>query len=255
MFDIQPQGTGWHYEKLCFEFYTVLRRFGLSVDIISPHHDLTGYALAIAPSLPVIPGDLFTRAKHSNTRLFFGPRSGSKTRDYQIPTQSPFENLSHIRSESLRDGAVLDVDMDEQIYRAKIWRDFVKTQRNGQARFTDGFPAFIQGKNYDYLAAWPETKWLRAILKENLEDLNIKTQWLPKDLRIRHSSDKVFAFNYGSKNIDLTRFAPDAYYVVGGSTLPPAGVSVWGAQTSAFTIRSTKRTKTSSGVWSSFMRV
>jgi len=248
MFDIQPQGTGWHYEKLCFEFYTVLRRLGLSIDIISPHHDLTGYALAIAPSLPVIPDNLFTRAKASNTKLFFGPRSGSKTKDYQLPSASPFKSLTHIRSESLRQGASLNINMDEQFYRAKTWRDFLETSETIQASFEDGAPAYIRSESYDYLATWPQPKWLRAILRNILEDLNITTVWLPKDLRLRQTENLVFAFNYGVKNIDLTRFAPDADYVLGGPTLTPAGLSVWGAQTSTFTIRSTKRSKTSSGV-------
>lgn len=227
LFDIQPQGTGWHYEKLCFEFYTVLRRMGLSIDIISPHHDLTNYALAIAPSLPVIPDDLFRRAKTAKTKLFFGPRSGSKTIDYQLPSQSPFNGLKLIRSESLRDGAILGVNMSEQFYRAKIWRDFVESSETTQAQFDDGFAAFVQSESYDYLAAWPETKWLRAILREVLQGLNIKTVWLPKDLRLRHTSDFVFAFNYGAKNIDMKRFAPDVDYVSGEGELPPASTAIW----------------------------
>ncbi len=227
MFDIQPQGTGWHYEKLCFEFYTTLRRLGLSIDIISPHHDLTDYALAVAPSLPVIPDDLFARAKVSKTKLFFGPRSGSKTSDYQIPKQSPFEGLKHIRSESLREGAVLDVDMDEQFYRAKIWRDFVQTTQNRQAKFDDGFPAFIQTQNYDYLAAWPEPKWLRAILRSVVTELGLETVWLPKDLRLRRSDDKVFAFNYGAKDTDLSRFAKDVEFIHGSYQLAAASVAIW----------------------------
>ncbi len=227
MFDIQPQGTGWHYEKLCFEFYTTLRRLGLSIDIISPHHDLTDYALVVAPSLPVIPDDLFARAKASKTKLFFGPRSGSKTSDYQIPKQSPFEGLKHIRSESLREGAVLDVDMDEQFYRAKIWRDFVQTTQNRQAKFDDGFPAFIQTQIYDYLAAWPEPKWLRAILRSVVTELGLETVWLPKDLRLRRSDDKVFAFNYGAKDTDLSRFAKDVEFIHGSYQLAAASVAIW----------------------------
>jgi len=227
MFDIQPQGTGWHYEKLCFEFYTTLRRLGLSIDIISPHHDLSGYALAVAPSLPIIPADLFARAKASKTKLFFGPRSGSKTRDYQVPKQSPFEGLKHIRSESLREGAVLDVDMDEQFYRAKIWRDFMQTTQNRQAKFADGFPAYIRTQNYDYLAAWPESKWLRAILRSAVTELGLETVWLPKDLRLRRSAEKVFAFNYGAKEIDLSRFAKGSQFIVGSEILLPAQTAIW----------------------------
>lgn len=227
MFDIQPQGTGWHYEKLCFEFYTTLRRLGLSIDIISPHHALTGYALAIAPSLPIIPDDLIARAKSSKTKLIFGPRSGSKTMDYQNPQNSPLEGLAHIRSESLREGAVLDVEMDEQLYRGKIWRDFVTTAQSLHALFDDGFPAYIIHRDYHYLAAWPEPKWLRKILKEAVEALDVKTVWLPKDLRFRKTNSELFAFNYGAKYIDLSRFVKDAEFIHGNHQLAPASVAIW----------------------------
>ena len=63
MLDIQPQGREWNYEKLCFEFYTTLRRLGLSIDIISPDHDISKYKLVVAPSLPIIPDNLLKACK------------------------------------------------------------------------------------------------------------------------------------------------------------------------------------------------
>lgn len=229
MFDIQSQGTGWHYEKLCFEFYTTLRRMGLSVDIISPHHELEGYALAVAPSLPILPESLLERAEKAGTKLFFGPRSGTKTKDYQIPKTPSFPHINHIRSESLRSGASLEIDMDEQFYRAKVWRDFIDSSEGIQARFEDGLPAFIQTQHYDYLAAWPEPKWLRAILRRVLKEQNIETVWLPKDLRIRRTEMAIFAFNYGAKDIDLTRFIDSPNYIHGSHILPPASTAIWEA--------------------------
>ncbi len=229
MFDIQPQGTGWHYEKICFEFYTTLRRMGLSVDIISPHQELTGYNLAIAPSLPVMPITLLSRAKQAGTKLFFGPRSGTKTADYQIPEQSPLSAIHHRRSESLREGSLLEIEMDEQFYRSKIWRDFIDESENVKARFEDGLPAFVETEDYDYLATWPEPKWLRALLRQVLNQQNIETFWLPKDLRLRRTDSAVFAFNYGANDIDLSRFAKSVDFIHGDHILAPARTAIWKA--------------------------
>jgi beta-galactosidase len=117
--------------------------------------------------------------------------------------------------------------MDEQFYRAKIWRDFVQSEADICARFDDGFPALIRTERYDYLAAWPEPKWLRAILRDTVKAIGMNPLWLPKDLRLRRSANNVFAFNYGAKEIDLSRFAEGAKFIVGSEILPPAQTAIW----------------------------
>jgi beta-galactosidase len=233
LFDIQPQGAAWHYEKLCFMFYTLLRRMGFNIDIISPESDLTGYKLIVAPSLPILPDDFLTRANAAGAHVFLGPRSQSKTPDYQLarrPTDLETAlDISIARSESLRPSVKIDVDMNMSSSHALIWRDLVEggSAENIAARCDDGYPAFITQDNLSYLPVWPHKDLLKAVMSLTLKTCGLTPLWLPKDLRVRQFGDLTFAFNYGAKTLDLSKFYPNASYVCGSSDIGPAGISVW----------------------------
>jgi beta-galactosidase len=89
MLGIQPQGEAFDPLRLSFEFYTALRSLGLDVDILPPNADLEGYSLVVAPSLPVLQEQWVERLQASSGHILFGPRSGSKTREFQIPAELP----------------------------------------------------------------------------------------------------------------------------------------------------------------------
>jgi len=233
LFDIQPQGAAWHYEKLCFKFYTMLRRMGFNIDIISPQADLTGYKLAVAPSLPILPDDLFMRAKAADTHLFLGPRSQSKTPDYHLmPRPNALEttlDISIPRSESLRSSVKIPVDMNLSSAHALIWRDLVESEEgeNIIARCNDGYPAFITKDKLSYLPVWPDKNLLKSALTQTLETCELSPLWLPKDLRVRSVWDLTFAFNYGAKTIDLSALYPNAVYIYGSKKIGPANIAIW----------------------------
>jgi beta-galactosidase len=231
MLDIQPQGKEWNYEKLCFEFYTTLRRLGLSIDIISPDHDISKYKLVVAPSLPVIPKNLLQSAKISKTKLLFGPRSGSKTSEYQIPPKYPFNrDFKFIKSESLRDGASLKINMNDKIYYSKNWRDIIECKGINKIEFSDGHPAYIHNNDYGYIATWPTYELLKDLLINLTEKIGIKTTCLDENIRMRHTKDLTFAFNYGDEILDISKMAPESKFIYGGSKIDPYGVSIWKTQ-------------------------
>lgn len=227
IYDIQPQSAYWNYEALCFEFYTVLRRMGLSVDIISPHHDLTGYEVIVVPSQPIIPDGFLDRAKQAKAHIVFGPRSGSKTTDYHSPKTDPIPKVTITRCESVRDSHIFDIEMDEQFYQGRIWRDYIKTDLNVEAVCHDGVPAFVTGQDYSILTVVPNTKFLRAILSHVFKEQNLETTWLSKDIRIERTQSHGFAFNYGPKTVTIRDDFVTGKFIQGGRSLPPAGVSVW----------------------------
>ena len=231
MLDIQPQGNEWNYEKLCFEFYTTLRRLGLSIDIISPDHDISKYKLVVAPSLPVIPINLLQNAKIANTKLLFGPRSGSKTSEYQIPPEYPFNrDFQFIKSESLRDSASLKINMNDKIYYSKNWRDIIECKGINNIKFSDGHPAYIHHVDYDYLATWPTYELLKDLLLNLTDKIGIKTACLDENIRIRHTNDLTFAFNYGDEIVDISKMTPENKFIYGGSKIDPHGISIWKTQ-------------------------
>lgn len=76
------------YTTLVHTFYSSLRRLGLSIDIISPEQDVSGYKILVIPSLPIIPESLSNAlGKLSSSSDFpptviLGPHTGSRTADF-----------------------------------------------------------------------------------------------------------------------------------------------------------------------------
>lgn len=82
------------YTTLVHTFYSSLRRLGLSIDIISPEQDVSGYKILVIPSLPIIPeslsnalGNLFSSSSSDDDdspppTVILGPHTGSRTADF-----------------------------------------------------------------------------------------------------------------------------------------------------------------------------
>ena len=65
--------------------YSALRRLGLNIDIVAANADLSGYAMVVVPTLPIVDSALADVA----VPILFGPRTGSKTKDFAIPASLP----------------------------------------------------------------------------------------------------------------------------------------------------------------------
>src|SRR5690606_35456929 len=78
---VQPHSARASYVRQTMLFYSALRSLGIDVDIRHPDHDLSGYALIVAPALQLMGKE---RADHlasyaNETRLVFGPRTAYRT--------------------------------------------------------------------------------------------------------------------------------------------------------------------------------
>lgn len=60
---------------------------GINVDIVHPQADLSAYKLVILPCLPIVPDALVYSLKNFDGAVVVGPRSGSRTDDFSIPTE------------------------------------------------------------------------------------------------------------------------------------------------------------------------
>ena len=220
MFEIQPQGKNWNYWRLTLEWYAAARTLGLDVDIVSEHADLSGYALVLAPSLPIISDDMIVQIKTSKAHFIFGARSGSKTQDFHVPhnlAPGPLQELIDIKithSESLRDGI-------ETAGGGKWWLDHVQTPLSPQ---NEAGTLYTQG-NVSVLTTVITGPDLSALIKTSLkQDL----ESLPEDLRVRRRGDLTFAFNYGNAPISLPHsLTRGARLLLGDTLLEPAGVACW----------------------------
>ncbi len=228
LFDTQPQGRSFRYMELVFSFYTALRRLGLDVDILPADAALDGYAMVIAPSLPIVSSELTERLVSLAIPVLFGPRSGSRTPDFQIPERLPPGNLRAAipvtipRVESLREGLVEQGDG----FAVMRWFEHVESDLAPEERLTDGRGVVYASGSFRYLAAWPDEALLARVLRRMAGEAGLVTVDLPPDLRLRRAGDVTFAFNYGPDIIDLEGIF-SGELVIGNGSVPPAGVVAW----------------------------
>ncbi len=81
VYDVQPHSARASYVRQTMLFYIALRSLGVDVDIRHPDHDLSGYAVIVAPAIQLMGAE---RAAHlasyaEETRLVFGPRTAYRT--------------------------------------------------------------------------------------------------------------------------------------------------------------------------------
>jgi beta-galactosidase len=227
---IQPQGRGFLPLRLAFDWYGALRALGLDVDIVSPDAPLTGYALIVAPSLPVLDEALAERLIASGATVVLGPRSASKTTDFQIPPCLPmgvFGDALPIRItrvESLPAGAIAAVEGGG----VERWLEHVESDLAPRLGTDDGLGLWWAKDRLHYLAGWPTPELLHRLLREIAQAAGLAVMDLPDGLRVRQRGDVRFAFNYAPEAVRLSEhLAVPGTFLLGGDTLPPGDVAAW----------------------------
>ncbi len=230
LFEAQPQGRSFRYMELVFAFYSALRQLGLDVDILPPDAPLDGYKMVVAPSLPNLDPALVARLAGLGVPALFGPRSGSRTRDFQIADGLPPGPLRAAipitipRVESLREGLVEQGDG----FTVPRWFEHVETALEPEIPLNDGRGIVYRQGALRYLAGWPDDALLETLMAAMAAEAGVTTTRLPRDIRLRRAGDITFAFNYGAEAIDITSVAGEAL-IIGNRLLPPAGVAAWRA--------------------------
>ena len=215
MFETQPQGAGWSYWELVQRFYRAARRQGLNTDVVGPDADLSPYALALAPSLPVVDPQTFR-----GMPALFGPRTGSKTEHFRIPPEGPPGPLAELvplrvhRWESLRPNAELALEWEGDTYPVTTWREEVETDAEVLAT-VEGRPALVRSGHASYLAVWPDETFLSRIVGRMAADAGLEPEQLPEGVRTRRTASGTFAANHGPEPVGWR-----------GRTLLPGG-TVW----------------------------
>lgn len=231
-----PQGQNFTAAHHALDWYAAIRRHGVDVDILGQDADLTGYQLVVAPDLVIADPGFVDRLAASGARAIFGPRSGSKTADMQVPQGLPPGPLSRLikmrvtRVESLPDWHEEPVLMGNQLLRARRWRETIDSAEPVIACFhgpyRDQSPALIGNDRARYLATLPDPDGLAHILRDTLDWAGI--DWLPDlgDLRITRRGDVTFAFNYGPSRA-MAPAPKTAQFLLGGRVIAPADLAAW----------------------------
>lgn len=232
-----PQGKDYSSIRLGFEIFSAFRRLGVEVDIISKDADIDSYSLIVVPDMVITNAHFVHKLKQSNAKIIIGPRSGSKTEDFWVPSQlAPglFQELIDVkvtRVESFPKNYQEYVEFNGQSYPIHLWRESIETSANTLATFCGpyraGLPALVEQKNIRYLAAFPQEKLLEEILKDSLNWAKIPYQQdLPQDVRITSRGDLMIAFNYSHQSHHLDDIH-DADILIGSKNIEAFGVTIW----------------------------
>lgn len=201
----QPQGHRFRHDKLTFTFYTALRRLGLNVDIISQCHALDGYKLIVVPSSPIVSSEFVKRVKEAGAHLVAGPRTGSRTKHFEIPSNLAPGHLQELiplkvaRSESLRPNAEHAPSGGDEIY----WREHIETDIDPIARSSDGTGSIWQSGHVTYFSTWPREDQLVKLFAGILKDQVPVQTPIVDGLRLRWRDNHLYCFNYGPTQTDI----------------------------------------------------
>ena len=232
---IQPQGEHFDYFSLVFDIYRGLRRLGLSVDMLSPAMAATrldDYALCLVPGLFTCDAALSAALAKTKSRVILGPRTASKTSDFQIPDRLPPlvpdaispARVTHV--ETLANG--LHVDMESMPGHFWRWREFAVPVGDAEVitSTADGRPALLRRGQLDYLCGWPDPECLGNLLADHCQRVGIMTMTMPEGVRMRRAGNRGFVVNYSDVEVDLKRFAGPCRIDHGSAKLPPSSFAI-----------------------------
>ena len=209
-----PQGEDFDYFALVFDAYKALRRAGHSIDILpSSATDFDGYKLVLLPGVLNLSDSLLTALERFEGTAIVGPRSGSRTPDFTIPTPMP-PNLPDLdvttaRVESLPPFAPVPLEQGHFLR----WFEHLEGGAKVTRKTADGRPAMMSAGKLHYLAGWPDDAAFDAILADAADAEGLTVLDLPEGLRVRDTATYRFVFNYAPEPVTFE-----------GQQIPPAGV-------------------------------
>lgn len=231
--EIQPQGASFDYFQLVFEFYEGLRSLGVPVDFIDANApNLDGYQLVLIPGLFCWNRETLAALDGFPGEVVIGPRSGSKTNDFQIPNRLPPDlgqansDLKVITVESLRPHSEVPIKDGGAFCN---WREIAEFSDEWVPlmKSNDGHAAILLRKKLSYLCGWPNKELMRNILSSACKRANIRIVPLPEGIRMQQIGELIFVFNYGEEDFDLSAVIDDGKLMLGEKLLRPSGVTVF----------------------------
>lgn len=232
LYDIQPQGGGYDLQELNLRFYTACRRLGQDVDVVRPGTDLSPYDLVLVPSLPIISKSAEEAMSAFKGVIIIGPRSGSKTRDMQIPEAlapgrlQTWLPLKVAQVSSLPPGFAESVTWKNKVYPVEVWQEEIVSDLEAAGQFVGGGGAIYCSERWHYLGFWPDPTFLMDYIEGVLVEFDIDVQHLPDQLRLRRRGDLMFAFNTSPEALKTP--APEGTsFLLGGAEIGSCDVAVW----------------------------
>lgn len=231
---IQPQGADFNAVELSFRIYSALRQIGLNVDIVSPGADFAPYAMIVLPAQLRHDEALAAKLLSTQAQIVFGPRAGSKTEHFQIPSQLPpgaFNAITGVRVtrvSSWPPGMTWTISLGGQLLACSRWREDIACDAGEvTGRFQDGKPAVVENGRSLYVAAWlDEEGWARLLLDAGRK-AGLDPQVLPRGLRLTRRGTCQYILNFSNSPVNHGPSTENAHCLLGGREVPPRGLSIW----------------------------
>jgi beta-galactosidase len=240
------QTTQWNTLNHVSKYYTALKSFGCPVDFIEKKNHFELYKVIIAPAYEMIDSSLlrkWTDYVKQGGNLVLSCRTGYKDINghlWEAPYAAPIYPLI---------GAKIDfydlplpetpnhVLFGDSTYTWTSWGEVLSTNKETEiwGKYVDDF---YQGKpaiTFYHLGKGTVTyigvdsregKMEKEILRKLYSLLSIPLENLPDGLNIEYRDGFGIAVNYGDKTCTLP-LPNKVKYLIGGKTIPTAGVSVW----------------------------
>ncbi|RPE71365.1 beta-galactosidase [Pacificibacter maritimus] len=211
---VQPHGAELDYFELVFQHYRALRRAGLSVDILpASTREFSGYKLVLAPGLMHMDTDLTKALCASDAVVQLGPRTGARTRDFEVPTPLPPNvpnlDITVARVESLRPDCPIAIEGGGQVI---LYRE--ELEGTAKAVLTSGeTPVLVGSDRLFYCGAWLDQEGLDRVIAVLCARAGLEIRALPDGIRTRRTATEDFWFNHTNAPVE-TEFG----------ILPAAGV-------------------------------
>jgi beta-galactosidase len=213
----QPHRESFGYLRHLFLYYQALMRLGITVEIISPLADLSGYRLVISPSHHIADED---HAAHLDAyvrgggHLLLGVRSGFKTRSNRVPETplpGPLRNLAGVTVrhwQSLPPHIEIAVDSSiSGLGQAQIWVETLEpmdgTETLAHYRDSDGMSTAAitqrrQGSGtVTYMGWYPTLQQAQSLIAHLAAQADIRTlSPLPEGVTAVHRGDCLVLMNF-----------------------------------------------------------
>src|SRR5690606_31672977 len=189
----------------------------------------SGYDIVAIPALSAWSDELREAIENFDGYLLIGPRSGSKTKNFSIPSR-----LGPDLSPNLLDARVTRVDSVPGHVSitvkgggaTRLWREKVETRGEIVIEDNEGVPVLIaQGKLF-YLTASGDRALIQRVADYLIAEADVPVLNLPAGVRSRARGGYRIYVNYSAGPATLNPAADEAEYVIGGVEVPAAGVTV-----------------------------
>ncbi|MHA7874429.1 beta-galactosidase [Roseivivax sp.] len=201
--EVQPHGAGLSYFDLVLDHYRALRRAGLSIDILPPEGDLSGYAMVLAPGLNHMPEELKARLSGCGAEVLIGPRSGARDGEFSIPVPLPPAmpglDLRVSRVESLRPDMPLPLEGGGAATR---YLEEIEGGAEVVLATEAGQPVAMRGGRLLYMGGWGDAAALDRLVAWMADRAGVALRVLPEGVRCRETATERFWFNHNAEAVE-----------------------------------------------------